>query len=281
MKIGFMTWSTPKLTLEENLKFAQEIGVDGIEARTSGYVLPDVGEHKGQGHGIEVYLDQTGRKEKRTKIEDSGIELCCIATSIRYANPETNADETDHTRKTIELAHDMGCTRIRVFGGNLPEGVTREQATDLLVTSLSSVADQAKDAGVYVCLETHDAWSDPRFVAPVLQQVDHPAIKANWDFAHPRRAAGMSVEESFEIVKPWIWHSHVHDMIYEDGKPAGRTWIGEGEIDHCRAMELMMTLGYPVYMSGEWINRDPDYRTHLPREMNTLKSYREKLLAAK
>ncbi len=277
MKFSFMTFSTPNLTLQEVLDLARELNVEGIEPRTSGKVLPEVGEHKGQKHGIEVYLGKDERKAIRRQVEDSGIELACIATSVRYADPETNTGETEHTRKAIELSHDLGCRRIRVFGGPLPQSVTRDRATELLVNSLSSVAAEAETAGVLVCLETHDHWCDPNDVAAVMKQVDHPAIRVNWDFAHPFRVANMDVEESFAILRPWIAHSHVHAVsVDEDGK-LQFGWIGEGPLDHKKAMELLVANDYDGYMSGEWINRDPDYHEHLPREFATLKQYRQEI----
>ena len=267
MNLAFMTWSTPELTLEENLDLAQRLGYDGIEPRIEGK----------QRHGIEVDTSAAERQAIRQKAASSGIALCCVASSLRYADPATAQEQVARTRQCIDLCADIGAPRLRVFGGGLPKDVTREQATDLLVDSLRAVGDQAAERGVTVCIETHDDWSDPRHLAPVLERVAHPAIAVNWDFLHPWWRAGMTVEESFAVVRPWIRHVHVHDGTRAtDGKNA-MVWIGEGEVDHRRAMELLRADGYTGYLSGEWIGRDPGYAEHLPRELATLRGYERDL----
>ena len=52
--------------------------------------------------------------------------------------------------------------------------------------------------------------------------------------------------------------------------------IGEGIIDHRRALELLMGVEYPGFVSGEWINWEP-HAAHLPRELATLKRYEAEL----
>jgi len=260
MKYAFMTFSTPELTLAENLELAKQLGYAGIEPRV-------VCNHK---HGIELDLTPGDRAMVRRKAEDSGIALCCIATSCKYAVPETSRDMADETRRYIDLAADVGAPCIRVFGGALPDNVTREKAVELLVRALTSVADHAAGRGVTVCLETHDDWCNPEHVAEVMRRVDHAAIGVNWDIMHPVNRAGVNMDEAFEALKPWIHHLHVHD-----GKRVGEAIelvpIGEGFIDHARAIELLKTVDYDGYISGEWINWEP-HEQHLPRELALIKA---------
>jgi sugar phosphate isomerase/epimerase len=118
-------------------------------------------------------------------------------------------------------------------------------------------------------METHDAWCDPKNVAEVMKQVNHPAIGVNWDIMHPVRTGHATIDESFEALKPWIRHLHIHDASKETGKLVP---IGQGFIDHRRAIELLLTISYDGYMSGEWINWEDPYEVHLPRELATLKA---------
>ncbi|HOZ45616.1 MAG TPA: sugar phosphate isomerase/epimerase family protein [Candidatus Hydrogenedentes bacterium] len=255
-----MTFSTPTLTLDENLAVARRLGYEGIEPRT-------VCSH---GHGVELEATAARRREIRATAEDAGIVLCCIATSCRYADPATTGAMTEDTLRYIDLAGDVGSPAIRVFGGALPEGVSREQATDLLVRALDAVADRAAQRAVTVCIETHDDWCHPAHLAAVMRQVNHSAIAINWDIMHPVHRGGATMDEAFETLKPWIRHLHVHDGATRDGQ-----WVlvpvGEGDIDHRRALELLDTLGYGGYVSGEWIDWEP-YETHLPRELARLKA---------
>ena len=104
-----------------------------------------------------------------------------------------------------------------------------------------------------------------------MKRVDHPAIAVNWDIMHPVHGAGVSMDHAFEALKPWIRHVHFHDGGTQEGK-WGLVPIGEGDIDHRRAVQLLHSVGYDGFLSGEWIGWEP-YETHLPRELATMKRY--------
>ena len=259
MKYAFMTFSTPELTLTEVLATARDYGYDGIEPRLDA-------KHR---HGIEVAASAAERAAIRRQVAESGIALACLATSLSYADPAKTAVMLQETHERIDLAGDLGVPVIRVFGGVIPAGVSREAAVALLISSLRSVADHAAQRKVTVAMETHDDWCDPQHVAAVMRGVNHPAVAVNWDIMHPVRTGFATIEASFFALRPWIRHLHVHDGVGTNVKMVA---IGTGEIDHRRAVQLLLTIDYTGFISGEWINWE-DYRIHLPRELATLKGY--------
>ena len=264
MKLAFMSFSCPELSLDEMIAVAKEYGYDGIEPRVSE-------NHK---HGIEFGSTESFRKECKQKSEESGISLCCIATSCCFANPETNSEVINDAHKAIDLAGDVGAPCIRVFGGQIPEGTTREAAIDLMIKSMQTIANHAAERTVAVCTETHDAWTNPEHLAEVMKRVNHPAIALNWDIMHPVRVAKVTIDEAFQTLKPWIKHVHFHDSTTNEKGGCVLAPIGTGEVDHRRAVELLKASGYNGFMSGEWIAWEP-YQTHLPRELLTMKQYEQ------
>ena len=265
MKYSFMSFSTPALSLEDMLALAGRLGYDGIEPRLDA----------GHAHGVEAAAGTPERQKIRDAFRASGVAPACLATSCRLAVPATAAEMVAEAHDRIDLAGDVGAPAIRVFGGAFGEDVSREQAIDQMVASLSDLADHAADRGVRICFETHDAWCDPRHVAEVLRRVDHPAAAANWDVMHPVRGGLATIDESFELLRPWIGHLHVHDGAERDGK-AALVPIGTGQIDHKRVIELLKTIPFEGFLSGEWINWEP-YETHLPREIETLRAFEREL----
>ncbi|MGQ9784685.1 MAG: sugar phosphate isomerase/epimerase family protein [Armatimonadota bacterium] len=257
MKYAFMSFSTPELSFSEMLDVALRHGYDGVEPRLD----------SNHAHGIEVNTSREERYRLRNLTKENGITIACLATSIRYANPDESQEMIQQTHERIDLAGDVGAPVIRVFGGRIPEGLSREQAIELVADSLLKVADHAAERGVIVCLETHDDWCDPTYVAQVLARVNHPAVAANWDVMHPVKRAGTTVDRAFEILKPWIKHLHIHD-----GTDKGLAPIGTGDIDHKRVVQLLKTIRYDGFLSGEWIKWEP-YEIHLPRELATMKGY--------
>ncbi|MHC4248853.1 MAG: sugar phosphate isomerase/epimerase family protein [Planctomycetota bacterium] len=266
MKYSFMTFSTPELALADVLEVAKRYGYDGIEPRLD----------QKHAHGIEVALSPDERKAIRDQSAASGIALACLATSLRFADPANAQEMIDDAHARIDLAGDVGAPAIRVFGGKVPEGVSRERAADAIVGGLRAVADHALQRGVTLCMETHDDWRDPAQVAGILERVGHAFVGANWDVMHPVRAGAATVEESFGTLGTWVRHVHFHDGGVPDG---GLVPIGTGGVDHRRMVELLSGAGFTGYLSGEWIGWEP-YETHLPRELSTMKGYEREVASA-
>jgi sugar phosphate isomerase/epimerase len=269
MKYAFMSFSTPDRTLGQMIEIARRFGYEALEPRLD----------SGHAHGIEVSLDAGARRAIREQAAAASIELGCLATSLRYADPAAADRTIQESHERIDLAGDLGVPALRAFGGKIPDGLGREAAIDGMARLLASVADHARERGVTICIETHDDWCDPRHVAAVLRRVDHPAVAANWDIMHPVRVCNYTMDEAFEELKPWIRHVHVHDgmgpgQVKFDAIGTGAIDqmmpIGTGGIDHRRALQLLKNIGYAGCVSGEWINWEP-YEVHLPRELVTLR----------
>jgi sugar phosphate isomerase/epimerase len=76
-------------------------------------------------------------------------------------------------------------------------------------------------------------------------------------------------ERSFECLKLYIRHVHVHDAHW-GGNGRVLSPIGDGEVDHIAPLRLLKNAGYSGFLSGEWINRE-SWEIHLPREIARLK----------
>jgi sugar phosphate isomerase/epimerase len=270
MKYAFMSFSTPQLTLAEMLATAKQLGYAGIEPRTAS-------RHR---HEVELDASPQRRRQIRDEVARSGVVMCCITVSCKYADPSTAQQNVDETHQYIDLAREVDCRRLRVFGGQYPQSVNDEQAMESLVNSLKAVADHAAEAGVTLCIETHDAWCDPNRVAEAMRRVDHKNIAVNWDIMHTQRRGGMTMDQAHKVLQPWIRHTHVHDGTDENGK-LKVVPIGQGDYDHQRVLQLLKDDGYDGFISGEWIessNSDPEFRrTHLATELTTLRRYEQEL----
>lgn len=271
MKYAFMTFSTPQMTLSENIEIATRLGYSGIEPRV---------ESKHQ-HGIELEATQAERAEIKKQFDDSAVELCCLATSIKYLQDlESTQEQEEMTARYLELAANIGCPRLRVFGHGHGDrdGFSAVSANqNRLAEVLAKVAPLAEAHQVQICLETHDYWCNPKDIAPVMKQVNHPMIGVNWDIMHPVRACGMSVEESYALLKPWVFHFHMHQGTTNLEKieflpmddPAGA-------FDHGAAIALLAKDEYDGFMSGEWFKWEPE--ESLTREIRIIKEIEASVL---
>lgn len=263
MKFAFMSFSTPGATLQEMLDIAKKYGYDGIEPRSQS-------KHR---HGVEPEADPKQRKEIKKTFEDSGIECACIATSIRYCFTEEDKldAEIELTKKFIDLAADIGCSRLRVFGGMPDKVIPVDDAIKIVGDALSKLKGYAEKNKVSVCLETHDFFSRADIAAPAVKMADSPYIRINWDIMHPYTKL-MTIEEAFAEVKDLVGHCHVHDGTYDKARAPKLALMGEGEIPYNTAVRLLKNLGYTGYMSGEYIGAWPP-DVVLPHDIEALKSY--------
>jgi len=266
MQLSFMTFSCPEWSLNEILTGAIKYGYDAIEPRAEA----------GHKHGVELETTKKERKQIKASFEDTGIVCACIATSRTYSmsEPDKRRESVDLTKRYVDLAHDIGCKHLRVFGGQTPEGAVFADVKKYVAEALRECGEHALSADVYVCMETHDAYCRSADVLEVIKAADRPNVAINWDIMHPFRV-GDTIEEAFENVKGHVRHCHVHDgKRPADGGAGG--WelalMGEGDIPHDQAIKLLAGIDYKGALSGEWISFLPPEEV-LPHDAAVMAGY--------
>lgn len=274
MKFAFMTFSTPEWELSRILEFCRRTGYDGFEPRLD----------SGHAHGIETDASPEQRRTIRRQAEDNGIAICCLATSVQLLKPGEAEAQKVLVQRSLELAHDVGAPALRIFGsgeGPIEDGDFAARHIEPLAARLSELAPLARAAGVRLCLETHDYWTDSRILREVLLQAGDPWVGANWDAMHPLRVHGISVSDSYQHLKPWIYHAHMHaGRENPDAKPPF-TFLPLGHPDdqfQAREMqEIAQQDGFSGFFSGEWLNQWSDPDSELPRELATARSWEQEI----
>ena len=242
MKLAFSTLGCPEWSLDQILITARESGYEGVEWR---------------GYQAEMDLPKApiftaeARRETRQRFQDAGIEFACLGSSVRLADPapEVRARAKAAFIEYAELARFLGCSLVRVFGGNLPSGTDRAAALPSMAAFLQELGEIAAANDVSVVLETHDDFSTGVQVAELLRQTDHPAVGALWDLHHPYRE-GEAPETTVQVLAPFLRHAHVKDS--RDGRYC---MMGEGDVPLARMIDLLRERGYDGWVSLEWEKR--------------------------
>jgi sugar phosphate isomerase/epimerase len=241
MKLAFSTLGCPGWSLERVVAAAGEYGYEGVELRLlDGEVIPPT-------------LAASERRRVRDAFAGAGVEIACLDTSARFTarEPEARRAQEDDVRRYLEMANELGTPLIRVFGGNLTDGVSEEQGVEFLRESLNRLAADAERHGVTVALETHDAFSAGRLVAAVLDRVQSSRIAALWDTHHPYRM-GETAAQTWEFIGPRMVHAHVKDAR----RTADGGWqlvlLGQGEVPVREALRTWAAHGYNGYVCVEW-----------------------------
>lgn len=255
--LAFSTLGCPGWSWEQILRAAQDYGYDAIELR-----------------GLEDEMDlpraapftPARRADARRQVEEAGLSVCCVSSSGTVAK-----NNVDHVRAHAELARDLGCPLVRVFGGSLDADRPHEETIREAAETLRTFGDAAQDEGVSIVLETHDAFSTGRQVAELLTLAAHPAVYALWDLHHPVRQGEVG-QTTHHYLAPLTRHVHV-----KDSRAGAYTLMGQGDVPLVTLLDLLLDGGYDGPLSVEWEKRwhpeiaDPEIA--LPQYAQALRAY--------
>jgi sugar phosphate isomerase/epimerase len=224
------------MPLGELIAAAKGLGYQGIEFRPEW----------NHGHGAELAATPSQRSEIRRRMAEAGLEACCISPGTKFCHEDPALRDADLAKllQYIELAHDIGIPRIRVFGDPLPNSGNGRRAANYRTQAdyFARAAEKAAPASVRLVLETHVNFRG--FDAgEVLFQAGYPAaLRVNWHLAHTLKH-GEDIDETYRHIKGRV--DHVHFSLDEK----------ESELPLLtRQKQLLADEGYAGYFSVEVIN---------------------------
>ncbi|MEW6359009.1 MAG: sugar phosphate isomerase/epimerase family protein [Planctomycetota bacterium] len=229
MKLSLLSFQLGKyMELDKLLAVVTANKIPGIEFRAEL-------DHK---HGVELHTTPEQRADVRKKCEDAGVAICCIATGCKFQSMEKSErqENVDRGKRFVDLAHDVGAPRIRVFGDRFGEN-DKNTVVQNVGDCLRQLGEHAAASGVDVCLEMHGDFYKWEYAKRAVEIAGHPRIGIvhNCD---PREANDGPIKNSIGQVKGYIRHVHIHDL--ESGKYPYKEFFG-----------IMKSLGYEGFMSLE------------------------------
>jgi sugar phosphate isomerase/epimerase len=204
MKLSLDTISiATSLTLYDLLELLPACGYDGVEFRCE----------RGQAHGVEPEIVPPERRRIRTLLSSAGLEAACLSTSQHYHSPDPVEREQAiaRTKQFIDLAADLECGRIRVFGGRFPEGPSKEEVIQYVGQSLRACGQYAEGKGVDVLLEMHGDFNYWEYCLGAIQAAHHPNVALNYN-SDLRDLVDGSLSFTLNQVKDHIRHVHLHGL---------------------------------------------------------------------
>jgi sugar phosphate isomerase/epimerase len=163
-----------------------------------------------------------------------------------------------------------------VFGGTIPDGEDRAAVERRMADLLLSVADDAADAAVRICLETHDSFTRASAVARVLALAEHPAVAALWD-AYNQFQTGEPPLEALDALWPRIGYLHVKDGFTLPDGGHHLCLLGAGELPTAEILAALKDRGFDGYLVVEWEKawhpELADVRVAAPQHIVKLREY--------
>ncbi len=243
IRAAFSTLACPEWKLDRVAAQAAELGFDGVELRTFGF-----GSTR---WACDPAL--TDPRKTRAIFANAGVEIACLATSIRLDQPirpkvfgRTFVFDQERSvreaRRLIDLASAIGAPLMRIYGFEVGPGETRASTTKLILARLAMVVDHARNRGVRIVLENGGSYPRAADLKALIDSARHPLLGAAYALA-PGAAAGDGPGDAAKALRADLLLARIKDLD-DRGRPVA---LGAGRLP---AREFAQAVGRS---GAEWI----------------------------
>ncbi|MCA9048242.1 MAG: sugar phosphate isomerase/epimerase [Planctomycetaceae bacterium] len=249
MRLGLINsaWAQAGRDTAWGIQKTKEIGFDCIDIFTDPLSI-DVRERK-------LIRDECRRHELPI------VSVCCVATGLIDFNPSVQKFHLHRCKAYLDLCYEFEAENLLLVLGEYiwqQEVIPPEEQWATGVQNCRALADYAAGLGLQIALELEpfrlSLVSDVDSMVRFIDDVDHPACRANIDVSH-LHLAGVSPAE-LQRLKGKAIHVHISDC---DGKVHGDLPPGRGVVDFAPYLQEIRQLGMDGAVSIELeYSPDPD-----------------------
>ena len=253
MKLSFTTLGCPEWDLDTICAKGGKYGYDGVDFR-----------------GLKETMDITqlpaftsAVAETRRQLQDAGLEVSGISSSIRVCVPEKLEANVEEAQRSIPVAKGLGCGAVRVFGGGDSAVYSKEELADIGRDTMQQILALDGAADLKWLFETHDEWIKAVECKLLLDRVPNEAFGVLWDMGHTARVGEESPTQTYEAVGPRVAYTHIKDAVYEpehaEAMKDGWRYVapGTGQLPLQEAIALLKQHDY-----DGWIMFEHEKRWH-------------------
>ena len=270
LRIAFSTVATPDWPLDRVLAYAEDLEFDALELRTFG--------SDSKRFACDPAL--TDEAKIRRLAGSHGVSICSLATGLAFDQkvhpPVIGRVIGDFERplrdakRAINLAAQVDCPYVRVFGFQTQAGEKRSACLERIVGRLLQVLDAARNTGVRIVLENGGSFNTAIDLAEIMDMADHPLLGASYSGA-VAHAAGEEPVNGVNVLGDRLWVAKIKDHD-ENGRPCR---LGEGVVG-CEPFvrSLAGTGAWKVFeWDRAWIDGLADPENVLPEAADRIVSW--------
>lgn len=202
---------------------------------------------------IDVFADplDAGIKERKLIKDECDavglpiVSVACVALGLVDFNPSVRRFHAERVRAYLDMAYAFEARNVLLVLGEYVwqrEVIPPAEQWAAGVAAVRALGDHAADLGLEIALELEpfqlSLLNDVANMARFLDDVDHPAVKANLDISH-LVLAGQSAA-LVERLRGRVAHVHISDC---DGKVHGDLPPGRGVVDFAPYLDALKGLG--------------------------------------
>jgi len=232
-----------KMTMEEFILKAVDLEVVGVDM--TAYYLKST---------EPAYLVNLRHLAFKNGVPFSGA---ATGTEMCQADPAKRTAALAEVKKWVDVTEWLGASHLRVFGGALPPGASREQGVQWVVEVMKPACDYSGLKGITLGIESHGGiTSRAENILEILRRVDSPYAGCNLDITHFREDEYAQIE----MCIPYATQTHIRDH-FDSGQP----------IDFDRIWQMFVKGGYKGYMSAEYEGKE-DCLSAVPKLVERIKA---------
>jgi sugar phosphate isomerase/epimerase len=201
-------------------------------------------------------IDAKERKLIRSECQAAGlpvISVACVAVGLIDFNPSVQRFHLERCRAYLDFAYELEAKNVLLVLGEYiweKQVIPPAEQWATGVRQLKSLGDYAANLGVQIALELEpfklSLLNDVPNMVRFIDDVNHPAVKANIDVSH-LQLAGTKPEE-LRALKGKAIHVHISDC---DGKVHGDLPPGRGVVNFGPYLKEIAALGIDGAISIE------------------------------
>ena len=243
--LSFSTLGSPDWPFSKIVEFARVNNYHGIEIR-----------------GIQRQLDLTKCPEfsnadnihtTKRLVEQNGLKIVNLGSSS-YLHLPAGAERVKHlddAKRFIDLAQQLNCPYVRVFPNNLPKNEDKEVVLERIAAGLTELGNYSKGSNVTVLMETHGEVVQSADIKKIMEISQPAGVGIIWDIFNMWSVTKESPKDVYEVLKPYIRHTHIKDAKIADEK-IQYTLLGQGNSPIFEAINILANDNFKGYYSFEW-----------------------------
>jgi sugar phosphate isomerase/epimerase len=259
MKLGISMWSyvqafkAGRIDIVGFIAECKRLDVDGVELL----------DHFWRDAGSEV-------PAAIAKLDEVGLPCCVYAIGNNFVDPSESerAAQVATVKDQLMVARRLHAPVVRVFAGDVQEGVDFDAALDWIVLGLSECATAAHDLGLRLALENHGKLAGRSdqvitIIERVRSATGNDALGANPDTGN-FLLVGQDSGAALHALAPYAYMVHFKDFkvlpddypghAYTslDGHKFGGTAIGEGDVNLSACITALASSGFDGFLNIEY-----------------------------
>ena len=236
-----------KMTMEEVIRKAVELGIDGVDMTGYWYKSTE-----------PSYLASLRRLAQKNGVCFSGA---ATGASTVQADAGKRTQVLEDIKKWIDVTEALGAPHLRVFAGKLPPGATVQQGVQWTVDTLKTACDYAGKKGITLGVENHEGITQNADVCiELVHRIDSPYFGINLDITNFIATPQADVYAQIEATVPYATHTHIRDLFSD-----------KQAVDLDRVWQLFARGNYKGFMSAEYEGEE-DPSTGVPKLVEKVKT---------